>query len=49
MDSGAQCVMTPLILLMQLLLVDDWDITLTPTICPTQCEYYCVVHDIVKR
>ncbi len=39
MDSGAQCVMTPLVLPMQLLLVDNWDITLTTAICPTQCEY----------
>ena len=42
MDSGAQCVMTHLVLLMQLLLVDNWDITLVAAILPTQCEYYCV-------
>ena len=38
MDSGAQCVMTALVLLKQLLLVDNWDITLTPAIIPTCCE-----------
>ena len=40
MDSGAQCVMTPFLGLKQLLLVDNWDTTLTPAILPTLCEYY---------
>ena len=39
MDSGAQCVMTSLVLLKQLLLVGNWDTTLTPAI-PTLCKHF---------
>ena len=49
MDSGAQCVMTSLALLMQLLLVDNWDITLMPAMVPSLCKYYYIVHDSIKR